>query len=451
MSINSKNKKAASLHNIDCISASSLTSLLVLSLFSAEKKKHFLEKQATVTISSLKNVFATMVVVESFGCHGKPEAVDFSETHRFSDDLDSGSACSTPFVSAPSSPGRGPPPPSYFFSAPSSPMHFFLCSAAPSSENPKLDSSSSGDFEFDFSSRLSSSSGPLGGVSMTSAEELFSNGQIKPMKLSSHLQRPQILAPLIDLETEEDEDEGVIKRGRDLKLRSRSVHRKARSLSPLRNAAYQWTEEEEEVAGEREVKECIRKLQEDYEDETKSNENVPSSETTPSCSASSSRSSSYGRNSKKWIFLKDLLHRSKSEGRGNGKEKFWSNISFSPNFKEKKLKSQPLTVSKEEKPVLETENVAVELKKQKQKQPLPAKKTPIVAGKPTNGIAKRRGGLQPSAHELHYTTNRAQAEEMKKRTYLPYRHGLFGCLGFSSKGYSALNGLARSLNPVSSG
>ncbi|KAF8117882.1 hypothetical protein N665_0008s0222 [Sinapis alba] len=371
-----------------------------------------------------------MVVVESFA-HGEPEeTVDFSETPRFSDDL--ASACSTPFVSAPSSPGRGPPP-GYFFSAPSSPMHFFLSSTAPS-ENPKLDSSSSsGDFEFDFSSRLSSSSGP-----MTSAEELFSNGKIKPMKLSSHLQRPQVLAPLLDLETEEEEEEDAKpdgRRGRDLKLRSRSVHRKARSLSPLRNAVYQWNEEEEEgvVAGEREVKECIRKLQEDYEeDETKSNGNVPSAETTPSCSASSSRSSSYGRNSKKWIFLKDLLHRSKSEGGGNGKEKFWSNISFSPsNLKDKKLKSEDAA------------------KKQKQKQPPPAKKSPIT-GKPINGITKRRG-LQPSPHELHYTTNRAQAEEMKKRTYLPYRHGLFGCLAFSSKGYSALNGLARSLNPVSSG
>ncbi|CAH8359996.1 unnamed protein product [Eruca vesicaria subsp. sativa] len=364
---------------------------------------------------------------------------------RFSDDL--GSACSTPFVSAPSSPGRGPPPPCYFFSAPSSPMHYVLCSSsAASSEKSKIDSSSSspgGDFEFDFSSRLSSSSGPLGGVPMTSAEELFSNGQIKPMKLSSHLQRPQILSPLLDLEEDDEEvkgDGGVSRRGRDLKLRSRSVHRKARSLSPLRNAAFQWNEEEEVgVVGESEVKECIiRKLQEDYEEETKSNnENVTSAETTPSCSASSSRSSSYGRNSKKWIFIKDLLHRSKSEGRANSKEKFWSNISFSPsNFKDKKLKSQT-----------EAENAAVESKKQKQKQP--AKKSPV-AGKPTNGIAKRRG-LQPSAHEVHYTTNRAQAEEMKKRTYLPYRHGLFGCLGFSSKGYSALNGLARSLNPVSSG
>ncbi|XP_018481121.2 uncharacterized protein LOC108852122 [Raphanus sativus] len=332
----------------------------------------------------------------------------YFHTHR-PHDLGSNSAWSTPFVGAPSSPSRGAPP-GYFFSEPSSPIHFFMCSAAPSENNTKLDSSTPGDSEFEFSSRLSSSSsGPIGGVPMTSAEELFPNGLIKPMKLSSsstHLQRPQILAPLLDLETEEEEalrDGGVNRRGRDLKLRSGTV---------------QWSQEEEEV------KECIRKLPEDYEDETKNNK----TETAPSCS----RSSSYGRNSKKWIFLKDLLHRSKSEGRGNGKEKLWSNVSFSPvNLKEKKLKSE--------------DAAAVE----RQKQPPPAKRSPIT-GKPTNGIANRRG-VQPSAHELHYTTNRAQAEEMKMRTYLPYRHGLFGCLGFSSKGYSAFNGLARSLNPVSSG
>lgn len=360
-----------------------------------------------------------VAVLQSFG-HGEPDPIDFSDTPaRFSDDL--GSACSTPFVSAPSSPCRGSSsPPGYFFSAPASPMHFVLYSAPSSSttrstesEFPKHDSSSLSEFEFDFSSQLSSSSGPLDGGSMISADELFSNGQIKPLKLSSHLQKPQILAPLLDLETEEEEDDGdfhgeiVNRRGRDLKLRSRSVNRKARSLSPLRNQC----EEENDTSAKLE------------------DENVPCAETTPSCSASST-----GRNSMKWIFLNNLLHRSKSEGgRANGKEKFWSNISFSP-CKEKKTKSQPLT-----QPSDDSTNQT-----QKQKQP-----TPKGGGKPTNGIAKRRG-LKPSAHELHYTTNRAQAEEMKKRTYLPYRHGLFGCLGFTSKGYTALNGLARSLNTVSS-
>ncbi|KAL8097083.1 uncharacterized protein LOC141702323 [Apium graveolens] len=35
-----------------------------------------------------------------------------------------------------------------------------------------------------------------------------------------------------------------------------------------------------------------------------------------------------------------------------------------------------------------------------------------------------------SAHEWHYTANRAAAEEMRKKTLLPYKRGLLGCLGF---------------------
>ncbi|KAK1559429.1 hypothetical protein Q3G72_014411 [Acer saccharum] len=378
------------------------------------------------------------------------DTIDSSETPRFSDDLDS--TCSTPYVSAPSSPGRGPSSGTtgYFFSAPASPMHYVLSSAPSAAYRPSESSflSTQSDYEFEFSSRFSSNS-PVTVGSMSSADELFLNGQIRPMKLSSHLQRPQILAPLIDLDVEDDDDEEStkrqesVKRGRDLKLRSRSLHRKARSLSPLRNQEFNW--HEEDINPEREVAENIIELQ-DYV-ERKQSEAV-SSETTPSCSASSSRSSSSGRNSKKWIFLKDLLYRSKSEGRGNAKEKFWSSISFSTS-KDKKLASPSLTVSKEETHV-ETQEKEKQKQKQKQKHKRneqgSGRKT--VTGKFSNGIAKRR--VPPSPHELHYTTNRAQAEEMKKRTYLPYREGLFGCLGFSSKGYGALNGLARSLNPVSS-
>lgn len=382
------------------------------------------------------------------------DLVDSAETPRFSEDLDS--TCSTPYVSAPSSPGRGAPT-GYFYSAPASPMHFMQFTASSTTWKPSEpaaflpDTSSS---EFEFSSRFSTNDSIAVG-SMSSADELFLNGQIRPMKLSTHLQRPQILMPLLDLEVEEDECNGKddeefkqsddsAKRGRDLKLRSRSLHRKARSLSPLRNAEFQWHEEEESNR-ERDVSE--RNLESRDDDETKHNG------TTPSDSTSSSRSSSSGRNSKKWIFLKDLLYRSKSEGRGNGKEKFWSSISFSPS-KERKLHS--LTISREEKPSLSLSDSnssnTTDIKKQKPKpKPKETKQGPgkkPAVGKPTNGVAKRR--VPPSAHELHYTANRAQAEEMKKRTFLPYRHGLFGCLGFSSKGYGALNGLARTLNPVSS-
>ncbi|KAE8699603.1 hypothetical protein F3Y22_tig00110576pilonHSYRG00016 [Hibiscus syriacus] len=356
---------------------------------------------------------------------------DHTETPRFSEDFDS--TCSTPYVSAPSSPGRGPTS-GYFFSAPASPMHFILSSALSSkshlSSEPSLISAQSDAsyFEFEFSSRFSSNGSVTVG-SMSSADELFLNGQIRSMKLSSHLQRPQNLAPLLDLDVEENDDgsnKQEASRGRDLELRSRSIHRKARSLSPLRNPEFQWEEDEEEECSGEGRKE-VSKLNFEGLKETEL-----SKETTPSSSASSSRSSSSGRNSKKWIFLKDLLYRSKSEGRANGKEKFWTSISFS-SLKEKKIQME-----QEKPPPLK--------RKQKENKQGAGKK--VSSGKPSNGVAKRR--VPPSPHELHYTTNRAQAEKVKKRTYLPYRRGLFGCLSFSSKSYGALDGLARSLNPVSS-
>ncbi|KHN31057.1 hypothetical protein glysoja_020355 [Glycine soja] len=47
----------------------------------------------------------------------------------------------------------------------------------------------------------------------------------------------------------------------------------------------------------------------------------------------------------------------------------------------------------------------------------------------SGSISKRHGPV--SAHELHYTLNRAASEEMKKKTFLPYKQGLLGCLGFN--------------------
>ncbi|OVA02566.1 Protein of unknown function DUF1645 [Macleaya cordata] len=376
------------------------------------------------------------------------ELFDSHQTERFHEDFDSN--CSTPYVSAPSSPGH--PPNGYFFSCPASPLHYVLSSSSVSSSSfvsSKSDLSVSGSFEFEFSARFSSNSSVASG-SMISADELFLNGQIRPMKLSSHLQRPQILAPLLDVENEDEEErncsrdfdfvkgEDSVIRGRDLRLRNRSLHRRARSLSPLRNSPFQWHEDREE---QRENNENDLNL------EGKQTESTPSTETTPSVSASTSRSSSSGRSSKRWEFLKDFL-RSKSEGRGNGKEKFWHSMSFTP-AKEKKnstlsTSSDNPSTSKEKKSP--SSSATTETQKPKRSQQAPAKKS--VTGKPSNGVGKRR--IPQSAHELHYTANRAQAEEMRKKTYLPYRQGLLGCLGFSSKSYGAMNGFARALNPVSS-
>ncbi|QCD98422.1 uncharacterized protein LOC114175606 [Vigna unguiculata] len=305
------------------------------------------------------------------------------------EDIDSN--CSTPYVSAPSSPGRGPAGGGgFFYSAPASPMHFTITAASTYSTSSSSFEKSSSSCEFEFSARFGST-GFNGSASMSSADELFLNGQIRPMKLSTHLERPQVLAPLLDLEEEEDvenEDVEARVRGRDLRLRDKSLRRRTRSLSPLRNTPLEWTENEDVV---NEVK-------------TDKKENV-------------SASSGTGRSSKRWVFLRDFL-RSKSEGRSNNK--FWSTISFSP-AKDKKAQNQGNGPPKSKK----------------------------VTEKPTNGVVGKRR-LPASPHELHYKANRAQAEELRRKTFLPYRQGLLGCLGFSSKGYGAMSGFARALNPVSS-
>lgn len=387
----------------------------------------------------------------------------------FFDDGDD-SNCSTPYVSAPSSPGRGSGHVGgYFYSAPASPMHYMLSSSPSSSSaaammlaQPRA-SESSVSFEFEFSSRFGSPGSGHPGP-MSSADELFLNGQIRPMKLSTHLERPQVLAPLLDLDEEEGGNGGDF-RGRDLRLRSKSVRRRTRSMSPLRNMPFDWNDEEEEEEEEdgsgRRSKfggksgEKAENLDEERGDTSKV-ESL-SSETTPSVSASSSRSSSAGRSSKRWVFLKDFL-RSKSEGRSNNK--FWNTLSFSP-VKEKRDKERPggsasSSTSKEGKvPSLSSAfRVAGSF--------LDAEKIRKGSGsgggsgkksggkRPVNGSSAGKRRVPPSPHELHYTANRAQSEEMRKKTFLPYRQGLLGCLGFSSKGYGAMNGFARALNPVSS-
>lgn len=79
---------------------------------------------------------------------------------------------------------------------------------------------------------------------MASADELFLNSQIQPMKLFSHLQRLKNLAPLLDLEKEDDDEgegakngggdggavavagkklEEMLARGREVRMRSKSM------------------------------------------------------------------------------------------------------------------------------------------------------------------------------------------------------------------------------------
>ncbi|KAL7157709.1 hypothetical protein ABFS83_02G095400 [Erythranthe nasuta] len=354
-----------------------------------------------------------------------PATTTAAAAQEYTDEIDS--CCSTPYVSAPSSPGRDAPLSGYYYSAPASPMHFMLSSATnytSSAASASASTDASCSFDFDFSATLPSS-GCASPESMTSADELFCNGQIRPMKLSSHLRRPQLLDPLIESDDDVSEDQ-TFGRGRELKFRSGSLRRRARSMSPMRSSTTPFhrdtdddcknianTDDDDDDKSPRTTDADANNLEEEEEEE----KGGTTSETAAACA---SRSSS----SKRWVFLKEFLYRSKSEGRNDYGHKFWGSLSaFSPVVKDKKM-TAPAT---------------------KTKQQINTKRS---VSKDNNG--KRRPA---SAHEVHYNAKRAQAEEMRKKTFLPYRQGLFGCLGFNSKGYAAINGFARATfntTPVSS-
>ncbi|PNT62531.1 hypothetical protein BRADI_4g04860v3 [Brachypodium distachyon] len=282
------------------------------------------------------------------------------------------SACSTPFVSAPSSPARdpsfhiAPPAAGCYFSAPASPAR----GGAGGGEEEEFDSGSGFGFGFDFASRFPS-------PAMSSADELFHNGQIRPMRLSSFLLRPQqpLPAPTRDLTEPAAADD---ERGRFGK--SRSAHRRARSLSPFR--------------GPRKVSPARAAPAGDKSPTSASR----SSSSSSNASSASSASSSSSRSHRRWGFLKDLMHRNHKSDDG------------------------PPAPSLPPMPTA------------------PEKKSParVVAA-----AEARRGRRRRSAHERLYEARRAEAEDMRRRTFLPYRQGLLlGCLGLGSRGYGAMHGFA---------
>lgn len=58
-----------------------------------------------------------------------------------------------------------------------------------------------------------------------------------------------------------------------------------------------------------------------------------------------------------------------------------------------------------------------------------------------------KGSVSP--HELHYMMHKAQSEELRKKTFLPYRQGLLGCLGFTSRSYRTVTTISKTLQSVS--
>lgn len=326
-------------------------------------------------------------------------------------DLNLDSSCSSPYITAPSSPQRFA---HFYFSAPTSPNRasFFHSTynntaaddgdTSPSAVpfnweekpgTPKFTGSRSKnvnydpgeeDFEFDFSGQLERTS--------LSAEELFDGGKIRPLKPppgydhGSALSSPRSprspkfkFSPKKEFDpfaaaiekTRSEEELGEKQRGR----------RKSRSLSPLRVSDVTFDEIPEK--------------------------SISPAPTTPKSYASSILSAiSF---SKKWKFRDLLLFRSASEGRAANPDplrKYW------------------------------------------RKEPEDVKNSSFRSAESGGSVSSRRRG-PVSAHELHYTANRAVSEELKRKTALPYKRGLLGCLGFNLN--PGVNEISRGIGSLTRG
>nr|KAJ0211385.1 hypothetical protein LSAT_V11C400205620 [Lactuca sativa] len=131
-------------------------------------------------------------------------------------------------------------------------------------------------------------------------------------------------------------------------------------------------------------------------------EQPPVRPTTDSTSTTLSASGS-GKGSKKWSFKDLFLFRSASDGRAMDRDP---------------LKKYSATFRKHDEDL---------------------RNSSIRSDRSGSGSGSTRRG-RVSAHELHYTVNRAVSNDMKKKTFLPYKQGILGRLAFNPTVHALSNG-----------
>ncbi|XP_062021674.1 uncharacterized protein LOC133738226 [Rosa rugosa] len=331
-------------------------------------------------------------------------------------DFDFNSARSSPCITTPSTPRRFG---DYsFLSAPTSPSRmseFYrefdefstVSSNWEEEDEPELaappKSPKPDDFAFDVSEEVDR-------VSL-SAEELFDGGVIRPLKAppppqfsTKKINIRQALSPRrrkdrdsypfaannsTGMETPQKRSavSSQQQRGRERAppTVSSSSRRSSRSLSPLRVSEFNWAQEEEELKRQEAAAAQNKQLA------TKGSLISSATAALNSCKAS-----------RKWRLKDFLLFRSASEGRATDKDpfrKFWN---------------------------------------QKNEHAKTASSSFRSIDSPASVSSSRRRG--PSAHELHYTVNKAVSDDMKKKTFLPYKQGILGRLAFNPAVHSLANG-----------
>lgn len=284
-------------------------------------------------------------------------------------ELNFDSTTSSPYITAPSSPTRFGNNNAFFFSAPTSP-------SPSTSSNIPFDwddqprtpkKRSASDFDDDFEFNFS---GQLEKTSFSAADELFDGGKIRPLRppLTPTVSSPRSKA----VEIEESD------RGRDRSSGSSSSRydrKGSRSMSPLRVSDIMVAEEEQ------------------------STKIVASNASNQKSSVFLSAVLFPGRAYKKWKLKDLLLFRSASDGR--------------PVPTKETLKRYDILTKRE---VEEVKNSSIRSRE---------------SGDSSVSRSRRRHGAVVSAHEMLYTENRAVSEELKKKTFLPYKQGWLGCLGFN--------------------
>lgn len=360
-------------------------------------------------------------------------------------DFNFDSNCSSPYMTAPSSPQRIG---NIFFSAPTSPTRASLSffhdlrnddelprhSSASSSvpflweEKPGVPKSNNNsqvvddgieneDFEFNFSGQLERT--PL------SADELFDGGKIRPLKLPPRLQSgdglssPASNSNLSSPRSRISQGKRIVQEAfsprsqkRDFDPFAAAMEETRKSEGSLQNQTNRGRERASStISGRKGSRSCsplrvsdimCDSVSEDFSQTAKgvsssTSNTKPSTTTNPSTSpyASLLSSISFTKGYRKWRLKDFLLFRSASEGRATDKDPLRKYTMLSKKVAEEDAKNNSSFRSSE-----------------------------------SSGSASRRR-TAVSAHELHYTVNRAASEEMKKKTFLPYKQGLLGCLGFN--------------------
>ncbi|XP_057445141.1 uncharacterized protein LOC130737403 [Lotus japonicus] len=296
------------------------------------------------------------------------------------------SNCSSPYTTAPSSPRRFT---NFFFSAPASPTHsLFLHSAATTTTNHHA-ADADENFEFDFS-------GDFGRPPSLSADELFHGGKIRPLsetaKKSASKKEPNRIV--------QKEQRTSSKRVEIIQIRSSSF---SLPSSPPRSSSsnHHIGSGRRSASAVSESHNVFHQIESTNNNSNNSNNSITNttttttteSETAASTFSSFLQSISFAKGYRKWRLKDFLLFRSASEGRATDKDP---------------LRKYAIAQQQHEDGVSGSSFRSTES---------------------SGSVSRRRGPV--SAHELHYTLNRAASVEMRKKTMLPYKQGLLGCLGFN--------------------